>query len=88
MRTIYFLFTVLVLSACSSYNDVLKGDDFAAKFELANGLHEDGDYDKCIVLYEQVYQHAPKSSEGELSYYKMAKSYYKIQPTKMESWHI
>jgi outer membrane protein assembly factor BamD len=28
------------------------------------------------VLYEQVYQHAPKSSEGELSYYKMAKSYY------------
>jgi outer membrane protein assembly factor BamD len=76
MRTIYFLLTVLVLSGCSSYNDVLKGDDFAAKFELANGLHEEGDYDKCIVLYEQVYQHAPKSSEGELSYYKMAKSYY------------
>lgn len=76
MRTIYFLLVVLILSGCSSYSDVLKGDDFAAKFELANGLHEEGDYDKCIVLYEQVYQHAPKSSEGELSYYKMAKSYY------------
>ena len=76
MRTVYFSLVLIVLSGCSAYNDVLKGDDFAAKFELANGLHEDGDYDKCIVLYEQVYQHAPKSSEGELSYYKMAKSYY------------
>lgn len=64
------------LLSCSAYNDVLKGDDFQAKFTMANDLYDNESYDKCIVLYEQVYQHAPKSQEGELSYFKMAKSYY------------
>jgi outer membrane protein assembly factor BamD len=67
---------LFVLLGCSTYNGVLKGDDYTAKFRLANELHEQGDFDKCIVLYEQVYQFAPKSEDGEFSYFHMAKSYY------------
>jgi outer membrane protein assembly factor BamD len=73
---IVFLCVSISLMACSDYNEILKGDDQKAKFTLANELLEKGTYDKCIVLYEQVYQNAPKSVEGELSYFNMAKSYY------------
>lgn len=76
MKVFYAVLISLAMLSCSAYNDVLKGDDFPTKFKLANELHEAGDYDKCIVLYEQVYQHAPKSAEGEFSYFNMAKSYY------------
>jgi len=76
MRILYIGSLFFILLSCSSYNEVLKGDDYKSKFNLANELHENKDYDKCIVLYEQVYQHAPKSADGEFSYFNMAKSYY------------
>ena len=60
---IYLLFSC-VLVACSNYNEVIKGDDYVKKFELANSLYDDEDFLKSIVLYEQIYQHAPKSGEG------------------------
>ena len=86
MRIVSVFLVLVFLSACSAYNDVLKGDDFNAKYSLANQLHEDGDYDKCIVLYEQVYQHAPKSAEGEISYFNMAKSYYEDEDYYMAGY--
>jgi hypothetical protein len=44
---------------------VVKADDFAAKYDLANKLYDEKQYEKAIVLYEQIYQHSPKSAEGE-----------------------
>jgi len=81
-----FLLMLLLSCACSVYNEVLKGDDYNTKFTLANQLYEDGDYDKCIVLYEQVFQHSPKSVEGELSYFSIAKSYYEDEDYYMAGY--
>jgi len=70
---------ILMLLACSPYNKILRNDDYKAKFSFANSLFQEDSkkaYEKAIVLYEQVYQHAPKSMEGEDSYFLMAKSYY------------
>jgi len=86
MKVFYAVLISLALFSCSAYNDVLKGDDFTTKFKLANELHEEGSYDKCIVLYEQVYQHAPKSAEGEFSYFNMAKSYYQDEDYYMAGY--
>lgn len=67
---------IFVLSSCSSYNKVLKSDDYQAKFELANSLYDTEKYDRCIGLYEQVYQRFPKQAEGEVSYFRIGKAYY------------
>jgi outer membrane protein assembly factor BamD len=76
MKTTSFILLVLLFCGCSAYNEVLKGDDFKAKFAMANQCYEKDDFDRSIVLYEQVFQNSPKSVEGELSYFKLAKSYY------------
>ena len=75
------------LTACSDYAKILKGSDYSQKFVTANELYDQKDYDKAIVLYEQIYQHAPKSGEGEVSYYRMATSYYAIEDYYMAQYY-
>lgn len=78
---------MLVLFSCSDYNAIVKGDDYNKKFEKANMLFDQKEFDRCIVLYEQIYQHAPKTGEGELSYYRLAKSYYEIEDYYMSGYY-
>lgn len=68
--------SVVALTGCSDYNQVLKSDDYKRKFELANSLYDEGNYARSIALYEQIYQRSPKSGEGELAYFRIGKSYY------------
>ncbi len=86
-----FLVVVLIsflLGACSNYNQILKGDDYQGKFKLANEMYEDKNYDRCIILYEQVYQHSPKTDEGEVAYYRLAKSYYQMEDFYMAGYYF
>lgn len=84
------LFIVLIgatLGACSDYAKILKGSDYSQKFVTANALYDKKDYDKAIVLYEQIYQHAPKSGEGEVAYYRMATSYFALEDYYMAQYY-
>lgn len=65
-KYIVLLFISFLLGACSNYNQIIKGDDYQEKFRLANEMYEDKNYDRCIILYEQVYQHSPKTDEVKL----------------------
>lgn len=81
-----------LLTSCSDYNQVVKSDDYGRKMELANESYESGLTPKIkkngkrkikknvvlrsITLYEQIYQRMPKTSEGELSYFRIGKAYY------------
>lgn len=78
---------VVLLTACSDYAKIVKGSDYSQKFVTANALYDQKEFDKAIVLYEQIYQHAPKSGEGELSYYRMAQSYYEIEDFYMAQYY-
>jgi len=78
----------LALSSCSNYNEIIKGDDYVKKFELANELFNDEEFLKSIVLYEQIYQHAPKSGEGELAYYRLGTSYYNSEDYYMAGYYF
>ena len=82
----FVLFAVLI--ACSGYNKIVKGDDYQTKFDLANKLFDEKDFHRCIVLYEQIYQHAPKTGEGELSYYRLAKSYFETEDYYMSGYYF
>ena len=68
--------SILFLTGCSGYNQVLKSDDYGAKFDLANELYDGGDEERSIGLYEQVYQRMPNTAEGELSYFRIGRAYY------------
>jgi len=86
----YFALLLILVSAvaCSDYNQIVKGDDYQAKFVRANNLFDDKEFDRCVVLYEQVYQHAPKSGEGELSYYRLGKSYFELEDYYMSGYYF
>lgn len=70
------LLTGFALLACNGYNMVLKSDDYARKFEMANSLFESSQEVRSIALYEQVYQRLPKTAEGEIAYFRIGKAYY------------
>lgn len=67
---------ILVLSSCSSYNRVIKSDNYDDKFKMANELYDNGQELRSVALYEQVYQRIPKSGEGEVSYFRIGKAYF------------
>ncbi|MCO5260759.1 MAG: outer membrane protein assembly factor BamD [Crocinitomicaceae bacterium] len=72
----YSLIIASTLLSCSEYNKVMKSEDYAKKFELANSYFDAGKYAQAMALYEQVYQRFPKQSEGELAYFRLGKGYY------------
>ena len=82
-------FTVMiVMTGCSGYNKIVKGDDYQVKFETANALYDKGQYLRSITLYEQIYQKMPKTGEGELAYYRIAKAYYAEKDYYMAGYYF
>ena len=77
-----------MVSACSDYNVILKGDNYEEKFDAANKFYQEKKYDRCIVLYEQVYQHSPKSDKGEVAYFRLAYSYYLLEDYYMAGYYF
>lgn len=86
--TFYILFTLLILSSCSTYNKVLKGDNYDKKFALANDLYDREKWTQSIALFEQVYQRVPKTSEGEISYYRIGMAYYMVEDYYMGGYFL
>jgi outer membrane protein assembly factor BamD len=90
--------------SCSDYNKVIKSDDYGRKMEVANSYYENGQVLKekrkgktkiksnvllrSVALYEQVYQRMPKTSEGELSYFRIGKAYYLAKDYTMAGYYL
>lgn len=88
MRIIGLSLLCLLLFACSDYNKTVKSDDYTRKFETANELFDKGQYARSIVLYEQIYQRFPKTSEGEVAYYRIGKAYYQEEDYYMGGYYL
>ena len=82
------LLLLFTLFSCSDYRKIVNGDDYQLKFELSNKLYDKSDFERSIVLFEQVYQHSPKTSEGELCYFRLADSYYKLEDYNMAGYYF
>lgn len=79
-RLSFYIFSIsvvaFILTSCSSYNDVLRSDNYENKIVYADDFFEKKEYDKSTALYEQIYQHNPKGDAGEKAYFRMGKGYY------------
>ena len=82
------LLLLFTLFSCSDYRKIVNGDDYQLKFELSNNLYDKSEFERSIVLFEQVYQHSPKTSEGELCYFRLADSYYKLEDYNMAGYYF
>lgn len=89
MKAFYIAVILLsIATSCSSYNRVVKGDDYEEKFRLANELYDQEKYVRSVTLYEQVYQRMPKAPEGELSYYRLGKAFYYEEDWIMAGYYL
>lgn len=86
-QVLFLVVSVWLLVGCSEYSKIVKGADYSQKFVSANQLYDNKEFNKAIVLYEQIYQHAPKSGEGEVSYYRLAQSYFEIGDYYMAQYY-
>jgi len=87
-NTFIVLSSILILSSCSGYNKVLKKDDYEKKFVLAGEMYEKKQYMRAVALYEQIYQRVPKTSQGEVAYYRLGKSYYAEKDYYMAGYYF
>ena len=54
-NTFYILILVLgLVTSCSEYQKVYKGDDVSSKFTLGEKLYNEGKYKKAMRLFEQI----------------------------------
>ncbi|MDR0801240.1 outer membrane protein assembly factor BamD [Fluviicola sp.] len=88
MKWTFLILTILSFASCSSYNSILKSDDYEAKFAEANRLYDGEKYERCVALYEQVYQRSPKTPQGEISFYRLGKASFKIEDWYLASYYL
>jgi outer membrane protein assembly factor BamD len=86
-HTLFYIFSLYLLTACSEYTRVVKSDDYERKYQLANELFANKSYVKAVNLYEQVYQRNPKNIQGETSYFNLAESNFNLGDFLMASYY-
>ena len=89
---ILYIFTILLtfttLVGCSDFNKIVKNDDYDKKLQKAEELYRKESFNRALVLYEQVYQRYPSDDRGELSYFKLGKTYYQLEDFYMSSYYF
>lgn len=85
---ILLILTLAIFTSCDGYNKVIRSDDYDLKFQTANELYENGKPARSIVLYEQIYQRFPKTSQGEVAYYRIGKAYYEAKDYYMAGYYL
>lgn len=78
MKKIFALLLVVVFfSSCSEYQDALKSEDVAVKFDMATKLYESKKYGKAIRLFEQIAPAYKGKPSAEKMFYMYSQSLYK-----------
>ena len=79
MKKIFFLLvSVILLSSCSTYQDVLKNDDIKAKYEFADSMYTQGKYKKSLRLWEQIVPLYRGRPQAERVTYLYANTFYEL----------
>jgi outer membrane protein assembly factor BamD len=90
--TIRFYFVsallIIVISACSGYNNVLKSDDFELKRDYARTSYENKQWDRAAALYEQIYQRYSQGPIGEESYFRLGMSHYNMKDYYLAGYYF
>ncbi|MGB1040457.1 MAG: outer membrane protein assembly factor BamD [Flavobacteriales bacterium] len=88
-RTFLIFFGFLLLASCSEYEQVLKGDDYDKKYDMAVKMYKKKKFLKAIPLLEDVISIYSKLSEkGEKAYYYLCYSHYNIQEYALAGYYF
>jgi len=78
MKKFLTLFAFVVLfSSCSEYQNALKSEDVAVKFDMATKMYEANKYGKAIRLFEQIAPAYKGKPSAEKMFYMYSQSLYK-----------
>lgn len=69
----------LALGSCSEYQKVLKSDDTAVKYAVADSLYKAGKYKKALKLMEQIVPAYRGKPQAERLMYVYANTFYKLE---------
>ena len=70
--------TFFLLTSCTEYNRIQKGQDMDAKLDLAIRLYDKGDYYKALPLLEELITVFRGTKKAEKSYYYYSYTNYKL----------
>jgi outer membrane protein assembly factor BamD len=87
-KILFAVSLLILITSCSGYNKVIKGDDYQEKFRVANDLFDKKQFTRSVPLYEQIYQRMPKTGEGELAYFRIGKAYYEDLDFSMAGYYL
>jgi len=76
VSTVFFL---IVFSACSEYQRVLKEEDIAAKFKMGTELYDAGKYEKANRLFLQIVPKYRGKPQAEKLMYMHSKAFYETK---------
>jgi outer membrane protein assembly factor BamD len=74
-----FLSSVLLLTSCSSYQKVYRGEDAPRKFAFADSLYQIGKYKKALKLMEQIVPLYRGKPQAEKLMFIYANTFYKLE---------
>ena len=77
-KLILFTFFSLAIFGCSDYQKVLKEEDIAAKYKMAEELYKEEKYKKALRLFEQIVPQYRGKPQAERVMYYYADTYYQI----------
>lgn len=78
-KIVSIVFVLLVFSACSEYQRVLKEEDIAAKFKMGTALYDAGKYEKANRLFLQIVPKYRGKPQAEKLMYMHSKAFYETK---------
>lgn len=80
MKKIISLFIVVAFfCSCNEYQNALKSEDVAVKFDLATKLYDAGKYNKAIRLFEQIAPSYRGKPQAEKLFFMFSQSYFRTK---------
>jgi len=78
-KLLFLLILVLTLGSCSEYQKVLKEEEVAPKYKLAEELYKEGKYKKALRLFEQIVPQYRGKPQAERIMYYYSDTYYNLE---------
>lgn len=88
LKNSILILIVVLATACSEYNQILKGSDYQKKYEAAVKYYEEEDYFKSSTLLEELLTVYRGTKKAEEIYYYYAFSQYGLMDFDFAAFHF
>ncbi|MEZ4874566.1 MAG: outer membrane protein assembly factor BamD [Flavobacteriaceae bacterium] len=78
-KSLLFVFVLVFLTSCSSYQKLLRSDDVAKKYTAADSLYKMGKYKKALPLMEQIVPAYRGKPQAEPLMFRYANTFYQLE---------